>query len=350
MFNFTNFFSKIKIPFFHNFEVYFDLGTTETKIAIKDKGIILREPSYIALNTKNNEYIFYGKEAKEIIGKTPEFIKIIRPISHSVIVDFDSEVALIKKYLERSVYLYFNNQLIKPTLSGLAVIPSISTEIEQKALQEALYKAGINQVFLIEKSLATATGCGINIFSNKPALIVDLGGGLIEISIVGSGGIISQKTLKTAGENMNKIIFNYIYLKYGVILGEATCELLKTEILNFNNEEKIMTIRGKSLESGLPKSIKVKTSEIKEALINNFNQIIDNIKEILEVSPPEIVDEVNNQGIHLAGGISKIKGLKNFFEDNLKINVIQEETNYYATIRGLMYLAKNKERLSKIII
>ncbi|MCX7956054.1 MAG: rod shape-determining protein [Patescibacteria group bacterium] len=350
MFNFTNFFSKIKIPFFTNFEVYFDFGTTETKIAIKDKGIILRETTIIAKNNRTNEYIFFGKEASEIIGKNPEFIKIIKPINHGVIVDFDSQVSLIKRYLEQSVYIYFNNQIIKPALTGISVIPYIATEIEQKALKEALYKNGINKVFLIEKALATASGCGINIFSHKPSLIVDIGGGLIEIAIVGSGGIIAQKTLKNAGESMNKTIFNYIYLKYGVILGELTCEQLKKNLLNFNNEEKIITVKGKSLESGLPKSIKVKSSEIKEALINNFNQIIDNIKELLEISPPEIIDEINNQGIYLTGGMSKISGLGDFFKNQLKIDIIQEDINQYATIRGIISLSKNKDKLAKIII
>lgn len=350
MYNFTNFFSKFKIPFFTNFEVYFDLGTTETKIAIKDKGIILRKPTILAFNNRSGDYIFFGTEAKEIIGKTPDFIKIIKPISNGVIVDFDSTVALIKKYLDQSVNLYFNNQIIKPALTGIATVPSIATEIEQKAVTESLLKAGLTQIFLIEKSLATAAGAGINIFSHQPALIVDMGSGLIEVAIVGSGGIISEKTLKNGGENMNKLIYNYIYLKYGVVLGEGTCEELKINLLNFTEEEKILTVRGKSLESGLPKSIKVKSSEIKEALLNSFNQIVDAVKEIMENAAPEIVDEVNKQGIYLTGGMARIKGLNNFFNQELKINIIQEEINYYATIRGIMILAKNKEKLEKIII
>lgn len=350
MINFTNFLSKIKIPFFINFETYFDLGTTETKIAIKDKGIILREPTYVAFNTKSNDYIFFGKEASEIIGKTPEFIKIIQPIKNGVIFDFDAEVALIKEYLKKSVFLYFKNNIIKPNILAITTIPSIATEIEQKAQKEALNKAGITDVFLIEKSLATATGCGLNIFSNKPAMIIDLGGGLIEIAIIGGGGIIAQRTLKNAGEQMNKLIFNYLYLKYGIILGEATCEYLKKELLNFNNQEISVVVKGKSLESGLPKSIKVKTSDIKEALINNFNQIIDNVKELLEISPPEIVDEINNQGIYLAGGMSKIKGLDDFFNKELKIDIIKKDENINATIKGIIILSKNKEKLSKIVI
>ncbi len=350
MINFTNFFSKIKLPFFSGLEIYFDFGTSETKIAVKDKGLILREPTYLAYNSKTSEYIFFGNEARSIIGKTPEFIKIIRPVVSGVISDFDAQVALTKKYLERSANLYFTNQLIKPLLTGIAVVPSVATEIEQKAVEESLSKAGISRFFLVEKSLATATGCRLNIFSHHPNLIADLGGGLIELSIIGSGGIIAQKTLKNAGDNMNKLIFNYIYLKYGVILGEATCEDLKLNLLNFSGVEKTVTIRGKSLETGLPKSIKIKSSDIKEALLTNFIQIIDTIKELIESSPPEIVDELMNRGIVLTGGLSRIDGIDKFFEQEIKINVIKEESHQYATINGLSKLAQNKDQLSKLII
>jgi len=348
--NFTSWLAKIKLPFFSSFEIYFDLGTSLTKIAIKDKGIILREPTFLGYNSRINQYLFFGTEAKSIIGKTPDFIKIVRPVVGGVISDFDAEVILIKKYLEKSVYLYFSNKIIKPIMVGVAVIPSIATEIEQKAVEEALYKNGLSQVFLIEKPLATAAGCNLNIFSHQPNLIADLGGGLIELSIVGSGGIISQKTLKNAGDNMNKLIYNYVYLKYGVILGETTCEELKTDLLNFENTEKTITIRGKSLETGLPKSVRIKSSDIKEALLTNFNLIIDGIKELIESSPPEIVNEVMKQGVILTGGLSQIKGLDKFFEQEIKINVLTSENYQYATINGLIKLARNKEELSKLII
>lgn len=349
IFNYKDFFKKIKLPIFNNFEVYFDFGTTETKIAIKDKGIILREPTIVGYNEKINEYIFFGNEAKSIIGKTPDYIKIIKPIINGVISDFDGQTALIKKYLEQSVNLYLQNNFLKPLINGFAVISSIATEIEQKALEEVLYKNNINEVFLIEKAIATAAGCQINIFSHQPNLIIDLGGGLIEISIIGSGGIISQKTLKTAGEAMNKQIYNYLYLKYGVILGEATCENLKINLLNFTNEEKIIPIRGKSLETGLPKTVKIKTSDIKESLLNTFNQVIDATKEIIESTAPEIVDEITENGIILTGGMSRIDGIDKFFSQELKINVYKNN-DHLSTINGIIKLAKNKETLAKLII
>ncbi|MEK7522008.1 MAG: rod shape-determining protein, partial [Patescibacteria group bacterium] len=282
--------------------------------------------------------------------KTPDFIKVVRPIVSGVISDFDAEVFLLQKFLERSVYLYTGNKTIKPMMIGIATVPTIATEIEQKAVREALLKIGMSQVFLVEKPLATAAGASINIFSNEPTLIADLGGGLIELSIVGSSGILSQKTLKNAGDQMNKVIFNYIYLKYGIILGEATCEHLKIEILNFKNTEKIVVTRGKSLENGLPKSVKIKSSDINEALRSNFNQIIDGIKELMESSPPEVVDEVMQKGVILTGGLSRIEGIDKFFEEELKVNVSCSDKYEYSTINGLMKLTINEEAFSKILI
>ena len=350
MFNFTDFLRKIKLPFFANFEIYFDLGTSITKIAIKDKGVILREPTFLGYNSRTKDYSFNGTEAKTILGKTPEFIKIIRPIVSGVISDFDSEVFLLQKFLEKSVYLYTGNKTIKPMMVGIATVPTIATEIEQKAVKEALLKIGMSQVFLVEKPLATGSGAGLNIFSHEPTLIADLGGGLIELSIVGSSGILSQKTLKNAGDQMNKIIFNYVYLKYGIILGEATCENLKIEILNFKDSEKIILTRGKSLENGLPKSVKIKSSDINEALRSNFNQIIDGIKELIESSPPEVVDEVMQKGVILTGGLSRIQGINKFFEEELKVAVNICDKHEYATINGLMKITRNEKDFEKIII
>ena len=350
MFNFTNFLKKIKLPFFANFEIYFDLGTSITKIAIKDKGVILREPTFLGYNNRIKDYSFIGNEAKTILGKTPDFIKVVRPIVSGVISDFDAEVFLLQKFLERSVYLYSGNKMIKPMMIGIATVPTVATEIEQKAVREALLKIGMSQVFLIEKPLATAAGCGINVFSHEPTLIADLGGGLIELSIVGSSGILSHKTLKNSGDQMNKVIFNYVYLKYGIILGEATCENLKIDILNFKNTEKIVVTRGKSLENGLPKTVKIKSSDINEALRSNFNQIIDGIKELIESSPPEVVDEVMQKGAILTGGLSRIPGIDKFFEEELKLNVYCSDKFEYATINGLMKLTANEETFSKIII
>ncbi len=349
MFNFIEKFKKINIPFFSSFQIYIDLGTTNTRIAVKDKGVVLTEPTCLGYNKKLKEYIFFGQEAKSIIGKVPDFIAIDRPIINGIISNFDSEAALISNFIKRSVNPYLSkSSLIKPPISAITAVPFIATEIEQKAVEEVLYKVGVAKVDLIEKPVATAIGCGFNIFAHKPTCIVDLGGGLVEISIISGGGIVVQKTLKTAGEHMNKLIYSYIYLKHGLILGENTCEDLKIKLLNFQNEEKTLVVRGKSLETGLPKSVKIKSSDVKEALLPNFNQIIDAIKEIVELSPPEVVDEIYNQGIILAGSLANSPAIDDFFANELKIKVKLEESPDLSTITGLVKLGRRRDTMDKL--
>lgn len=349
MSNFIRNLRKIQLPFVTSMRTYFDLGTANTRIAVKEKGIVLREPTYLGYNTRTKDYIFFGSEAKTIVGKTPDFIKIIRPVVNGILSDFDAEVALTAKFIEKAVSPYYaQNRFIKPTLTALASIPPIATEIEQKAVEEALNKAGCSTVYLIENPLATAAGCGFGIFSHHPYFIIDLGAGLIELSIISGGGIVAHKSLKNGGEHMNKLIGNYMYLKHGVILGERTSEELKVELLNFGSEDKTMTVRGKSLETGLPKSVRIKSSDIKEALLSNFNQIIDAAKELIELSPPEIADEVFNNGITITGHLAGIQGIDSFFSEELKVEVYLAEHYADATIYGLMYLDRQPDNLYKL--
>jgi len=340
---------NIPIPFITNFKVYFDLGTSTTRIAVKDKGIVLKEPSFLAYNSQSKDYIFFGSEAKNILGKTPEFLKIVRPIVNGIVSDFDAETVLTKRFIEKSISPYTAQfSFLAPPLEALAVFPIIATEIEQKAVEEVILKAQCSSVTLIKKPLAVAAGCGFNVFSHRPNLILDMGGGLIEISIVSGGGIVTNKTLKNAGEHMDKLIANYIYLKHGVMLGEATCERLKIECFNFTGQEKVSLVRGKSLENGLPKSVKIRTDDIREALLNNFIQIVDAVKELIEVSPPEVVDEIFDSGMYLTGRLASIEGLEKFFSEELKIEVVKPTHFADAAIYGLSLLDKEKDTIYRI--
>lgn len=342
--NFIQYLKKFKLPFFSTFDVCFDLGTCNTRIAIKGKGKVLSEPTYIGLNNSSKEYIFFGSEAKTILGKTPEFIKIIRPVISGVISDFDAEVSLLHKFIQKSVDIYFRNfSLLKPRLRAIASVPYSATEIEQKAVEEVLFKVGFSSIHLIEKPIAAAIGAGINIFYHHPHLIIDMGGGLIEMSIVSGGGIVAEKTIKTAGDSMNHSLANYIYLKYGLILGETTCEHLKIYLLNFKQKNKTFTVRGKSLENGLPKSVRIKSSEVKEALFGSISQIIDSVKELIDISPPEVVDEIYERGIILIGALANIEGIDNFLSGELKIDVMIAADPDDAVIRGLLKLNNNQD-------
>lgn len=351
MLNFIQSLKNFKLPFLSTFDICFDLGTSNTRIAIKDKGKVLNEPSYIALNTSSKDYIFFGNEAKTIVGKTPEFVKIIRPVVSGVISDFDAEVVLVNRFINRSVNVYIKNfSLFRPQLRAIASVPYIATEIEQKAVEEVLLKIGFSSVFLVEKPIAAAIGSGINIFYHHPHLLIDLGGGLIEISVVSGGGIVADKTLKAAGDSMNHTLANYVYLKYGVILGEATCEHLKIYLLNFNDENKTFTVRGKSLENGLPKSIRIKSYDVKEALLGHFTQIIDAMKEIIEISPPEVVDEIYERGIIIVGGLANVSGIDRFLSSELKIDVAVAANADDTVIKGLLKIISSHEDLVKLSI
>ncbi len=349
--NILNTVKNISSHIFGSFQIIVDPGTSVTRIGIFDKGIVLREPTYIGLNTRTNEYLFYGGEAKEIYGKAPNFIHVTKPIEHSIISDFDTSVLLMKHFIEKSVYPFFLNQrFIKAKLVCYSVAPSSATEVEQKALTEALSKTGISEVFVIEKSLATAAGANLPIFSKTPFFLVDMGGGLIEISVVVMGGIVAYKALKMAGEQMDRLIYNYLHLKNGLIIGEQTSEQLKIALLNLTEESAVMTVRGKSLEDGLPKSVRVKSADIKEALINNLNQIVDNIKELMETVPPEIVDGIVKNGLIICGGMANIKGLDRYMSTELKIPVSIPDSPQDATSRGLLRLLNDQERLNRLIM
>jgi rod shape-determining protein MreB len=336
---------------FSEVNVAVDLGTSNTRIAILHKGIVLREPTYIGQNTKTEEYLFFGREAKDIYGKAPNFIHVAKPIQNGIISDFDANVLLMKHFFEKSVFPFFLNQkFLKSRVNVYTVVPTSSTEVEQRAIQESLIKAGANNVNLIEKPLASAFGSHMPIFTNKPIFSIDMGGGIVEIAVIIMGGIVHQKILKIAGDHLDQAIHNYLHLKNGIVIGDQTAENLKIQLFSFEDVDEVATIRGKSLEDGLPKSLRVKTGDIKEALATSFNQILDAAKEVVESIPPEIVDGVIKNGVVLSGGLAQIKGIDKYFSKELKIPVIIPDNPADATINGVINLVSNKEKLKQILL
>lgn len=327
-----------------------DFGTSITRIGIEEKGIVLREPSFVGYNLKTSQAIFFGQEAKDIYGKAPEFIKVVKPIESGIISDFDASVVLIAEFLKKSVYPYYSQSFIKKGLAAYTVVPTTSTEVEQKALQEACLKAGFQEAFLIEKPLAAAYGSDLPIFSKTPVFVIDIGGGMIEIAIIIMGGIVKSKVLKLGGDHMDKLIINYLHLKYGLMIGEQTAENLKNELFNLKDKKKVLTIRGKSLENGLPKSVRVTSQDIQEALGTVTNQLVDGIKEIIEAVPPEIIDGLMKNGITLTGQLAQIGGLDEEIMNEVKIPIHVSSNPESSTIRGLMKFFKKPELLKRVIL
>jgi rod shape-determining protein MreB len=348
--NFIQKIAKFKVPFLNPFTLCLDLGSSFTRLAIKDKGIVCSQPSYLGYYLRNNEYIFFGEEAKKIIGKTPEFLKIIKPVTNGVIADFDATTALVSYLIKEYTSPYLNKHFIRPPMRAVTAIARNATEIERKALEEVMLKVGFTQIFIVEKPIAIAAFIRSNIFSHHPILVVDLGGGLIDASVISGGGVIANRIIKSGGDHFLQQIIHYLYLKYGIIIGLNTSEALLVNLLNFNQEEKQMVIRGKSLESGLPKSIKVRSSDIKEALTPVFINILDMLRELIEMISPEVVDEIFKKGIFLSGGLANIPNLSQYFSKELKIQVSVFERPENALINGLLRLANDEDWLRKLSI
>ncbi|GIW63353.1 MAG: rod shape-determining protein [Patescibacteria group bacterium] len=337
--------SKFKIDIFNFPRFCFDFGTNFVRIGISDKGVI-QENNVIAHHIYRDKYLFYGKEAKELIGKTPKIIKIIHPVQKGVINDFDAFYNLLSFIKEDQLLGSWANLKFAPYFSYAVVgIPNFATEIEQRASKEVLQKLGFNQVFLVPSAIACAASLVDDLFVSKPFIILDLGAGKVEVSIISKGGVVLSRYLDFGGFFLDERIRHYLHLKYAVAVGYATAERLKIELLNFNNSEKQITVKGKALDTGLPKEIKVKTSEILEALYPSITRIVDEVKNIIEESPPEIVEDITTNGVYLVGGLSFIDGLDKFLSDEVKVKVNKVDNPTRSQIDGLLKIAKSPQLL-----
>lgn len=347
--NFIKNISQKTTDYFDQLTFCLDLGSSITRLGIKDKGIVVREHSCLSYNINTKDYLFFGDEAKSIIGKTPEFIKIIKPIAFGVISDFDASVIFLNEIINKYLASYLKRKFfIRPPMKIIASITRNATEIERKALEELLNKVGFSQIYLVENPIAASIFIKNDFFVHSPFIIVNIGFGLTEISLMSGGGVVVNRILKIGGGHFLQQISNYLYLKYGIILGENNIELLLKTLLNFTDEEKTYLVRGKSLENGLPKSVKIKSYDIKEALIPSFNTILDTVKEVIEIAPPETLDEIYKNGIYLIGGIANVKGIDKFFAQNLKIEVAIPEKPENCIINGLLKLSKNPSFLKQL--
>jgi len=269
-------------------DIGIDLGTANTLVYMRGKGIIIREPSVVAVNTRTDKCRYVGKEAKEVIGRTPGSIVAVRPLKDGVIADFDITTTMLQEF-------------IKKALRGT----------ELRAVREACKNAGANNVLLIEEPMAAAIGAGLP--TNEPAgsMIVDIGGGTSEVAVISLGGIVSSRSVRCAGDEFDSAIINYIKKKYNLLIGERTAENIKLEIGSAfpSEKETSMEIKGRNLLNGLPENININSAEIRDALVEPLARVIDAIKATLEETPPELSADIIDQGITLAGGGALLRGL-----------------------------------------
>jgi rod shape-determining protein MreB len=284
-----------------------DLGTANTLVYVRGKGIVLREPSVVAINTSTKKVLAVGEEAKKMIGRTPGNIIAIRPMRDGVIADFDVTQTMLKKFIEK---ITSKSAFASPRI--IVCYPSGVTEVEKRAIDEATKQAGAREVVLMEEPMAAAIGAGLPVDEPTGSMIVDIGGGTTEVAVISLDGVVTSKSLRVAGDELDQAIINYIKKEYNLAIGERTAEAIKMELgsaFKTEEEEKSMAIKGRDLISGLPKTVDVTQTQIREALSEPISSIIEAIKTTLEKTPPELAADIMDKGIMLAGGGALLNGL-----------------------------------------
>jgi cell shape determining protein, MreB/Mrl family len=283
-----------------------DLGTANTLIYVKGKGILLREPSVVAINSDVKKVLAVGEEAKQMIGRTPGNIVAIRPMKDGVIADFDVTQTMLRKFIEK---VSPKSAFTSPRI--VVCFPSGVTEVEKRAIDEATKQAGARDVLLMEEPMAAAIGAGLPVNEPTGSMIVDIGGGTTEVAVISLGGIVTSKSLRIAGDELDHAIISYIKKEYSLAIGERTSENVKIELGSAydTGEDSSMDIRGRDLISGLPKVVTITSSEVRDALKEPVAAIIEAIKTTLEKTPPELASDIMDKGIMLAGGGAMLKGL-----------------------------------------
>lgn len=326
-----------------------DLGTASTKIFVKDKGIVIHEPSVVALNTKTGQILAIGEDAKKMLGKTPPHIIAVKPVVDSIISDFEVTEKMLRYFIDK---VHQGGFTILPRPMVVIGIPLDVTEVERKAVEDAALSAGAREVFLIEKSMASAIGARLPIADPVGNIIIDIGEGTTEIAVIALSGVVTWKTLRVAGEEMNKNIIQYARDVFNLFLGEKMAEELKIKIGSAVElkEPLSMEMRGRDLISGLPKSVMVNDVQIREALSRSIKQIIDGIKATLEVTPPELLADIFERGMVLTGGGALLRGIDQIISRVTGIPVRIADDPVTATVRGTGLLLENQVLLREIAI
>ena len=285
-----------------------DLGTANTLVYIKGKGIVAREPSVVAINTNTKEVLAVGEEAKKMIGRTPGSIVAIRPLKDGVIADFDVTKSMLKYFIRKATN---GKTLFQPRV--VVCVPSGVTEVEKRAVEEAAIHAGARDAYLIEEPMAAAIGAGLPVQEATGSMIVDIGGGTTEVAIISLGGIVTSKSIRVGGDELDESIVNFIKKEYSLLIGERTAETAKMTIGSADKDCELTTmqIRGRDMITGLPKTIDVSSREIYSALKEPISNIIEAIKSTLEKTPPELAADVMELGIMLTGGGALLDGINN---------------------------------------
>jgi rod shape-determining protein MreB len=329
-------------------DIGIDLGTANTLVYIRNKGIVINEPSWVSIDKKSKKVLAIGSEAKEMAYRTPPQIVAIRPLRDGVISEFDVTEAMLRYFIHKAhSHLLF----AAPRPRVVVGIPSGVTEVEKRAVYQATISAGAREAFLIEEPVAAAVGAGLPVTEAVGSMIVDIGGGTTEVAVFSLGGIVISRSLRIAGDEMDDDIVNYARQKYNLLIGHRMAERAKITIGSANPlpEEKTMALRGRNLITGLPDSVEVSSIEIREALSSSSALIVEAVRDTLDETPPELISDLMEQGICLAGGGAQLQGIAERLSEETKMHCYVAEDSMTCVARGAGRVLEDLDRLEKVL-
>lgn len=338
---------KLNLLDFNSKDIGMDLGTANILIALKGKGIVLREPSVVAIDRVTGEIIATGKEAREMLGRTPENIKAVKPMQDGVIADFTATGLMLKNMLRKVCQKYNAG---KPRV--VVGVPSGITEVEKRAIEEAFLQANAREVYLIQEPMAAAIGAGLNVKEPVGNMIIDIGGGTTEVAVISLGGVVASNSIKVAGNEIDESIVDYLKKNKGIAIGLAAAENLKIELGCAMPLVSEMTkeIRGRDLETGLPRNVIVSSKDIEEAMKKPINEIIETIISTLSVTPPELASDIIVNGIYLAGGGAQIRNLDNLIAQKTGVQTYVADTPLECVAIGAGKVLENIDSLKGVLL
>jgi len=324
-----------------------DLGTANTLVLVKGRGIVLQEPSVVAMQRENRNILAVGEEAKRMIGRTPGNIVAIRPMKDGVIADFDVTQIMLRYFIDKA---HSRRALVRPRV--VVAVPSGVTEVEKRAVIDATLQAGAREAYLIEEPMAAAIGAGLPVHEPTGNMIVDVGGGTTEVAIISLGGIVTSRSIRVAGDEMDEAIASYIKRTYSLMIGERTAEEIKTTIGSAAEvgEKETMEVRGRDLVTGLPRTLEISAEEVREALAEPVANILEAIKVTLERTPPELAADIMDRGIVMTGGGSLLRGFDVLVSRETGMPVHLSEEPLLCVVRGTGKVLEEIETLRRILV
>ncbi len=330
-------------------DIGIDLGTANTLVYARGHGIVINEPSVVAINRKTGQVVAVGSEAKRMVGRTPAHITAVRPLVDGVISDFEITEEMLSYFIKK-VHKGRFNPFVRPRV--VVGVPSGITNVEIRAVRDAAKNAGARDVFIVEEPMSAAIGSRLPIQEPVGNMVIDIGGGTSDIVVISLGGIVASKNMRVAGDKLNADIVQYARDEFKILLGEKTAEDVKIAIGSVvkNGEELEASVRGRDLVTGLPREVIMTDSDIREAIIKSIHSLVDAAKEVIEITPPELVSDIMHRGIMMVGGGSFLKGLAELFESEIKIPVHVAEDPLTSVVRGTGIILEDLDKLKDVLV